>query len=132
MRKVIAFEECEAIITKSVEMLDYDPHFNYESDIEDDQSEISGFSDADEDESFKVRKQAAKVLQSVIEAYPQNILTIYELIGMKLVKKFYDRTIPVRIDVLNCFLALVEACGKIVTETDSRKKRRIDRGFNFS
>jgi cullin-associated NEDD8-dissociated protein 1 len=128
---VISFDESEPIITKSLEMLEYDPHFNDESDIEDDQSEISGFSDADEDESFKVRKQAAKVLQSVTEAYPQNIVRIYDLIGLKLVKIFNDRSVQVRVDVLNSFLVLVEGLGKVVLETDTRKKRRIGRGIYF-
>lgn len=104
------------------EYLEYDPNYSYDSsgdekeEIETDQNEgeeegeEGGFSD-DDDISWKVRKAAAKCLNTLIKTRPEFLASAYnDLCSTEdhtLVSRFKEREEGVKIDVFEVFISLL-------------------------
>jgi cullin-associated NEDD8-dissociated protein 1 len=56
-----------------------------------------------------VRKAAVKVIFAVVQARPDRLAETYAVCGPQLVRRFKEREENVRLDVLACFTAIVQA-----------------------
>ena len=111
-------QHLEEVFKKTAEFIVYDPNFNYgDSDDEDmdaggseeDDDDYSNFGDEDDDTSWKVRRAAAKVLNSIIVSRPDALKGLYVKIQELLQKRFQERVESVRLDVLEAYKSLLEA-----------------------
>jgi len=95
----------------------YDPYLADDSDEdeeeedEDDEdgsdSEEDDDSDDDEDTSYKVRRAAAKCIQSLFNSRSDLINQFYSQVADPVVKRFKERLEPVKLDIFDAFTALV-------------------------
>lgn len=79
-----------------LEYMTYDPNYNYEDDVEDgtmetemedDEEENDEYSD-DDDMSWKVRRAAAKCLESVITSRHELLADFYKTLSPTLISRF--------------------------------------------
>ena len=100
----------------------YDPNYSYDDDDDADEMEededdeafeddedMGGGSD-DDDSSWKVRKNAVKVLSAVILAQPSLLTDLYSSYAEELISRFKEREENVRVDVIACFNRWVCVC----------------------
>lgn len=101
----------------------YDPNYNYEADDGegsnvmdteyDDEGESEEYSD-DDDMSWKVRRAAAKCLESVIATRVELIEEIYKFLSPALISRFKEREENVKSDIFHAYIALL----KVTRNTD--------------
>ncbi|XP_075430782.1 cullin-associated NEDD8-dissociated protein 1-like isoform X3 [Ascaphus truei] len=94
----------------------YDPNYNYDSEEEDEevmemeseeeQESDDEYSD-DDDMSWKVRRSAAKCLESLISARPDLLLELYHTAAPALVLRFKEREENVKADIFSAYIALL-------------------------
>lgn len=114
------------IIDLCLKMITYDPNYNYE----DEEEEVSGddeemedaslapdadpdsdseeYSD-DDDMSWKVRRAAAKCLESVIATRHELLAEMYLTVSPALIARFKEREENVKCDILSAYTALLRA-----------------------
>ena len=113
-----------SILKAALGFMKYDPNYSYDCDDdadamdeerdEDDEEEAfddEGFGSDDDDTSWKVRKAAVRVISAVIAARPEtpSLQELFEACADELVNRFKEREENVRLDVLACFTALLQA-----------------------
>nr|CAG4640607.1 EOG090X00HY [Eulimnadia texana] len=109
-----------ALAKKCLELLAYDPNYNYEEDNdgeEDADMETDGDEGEDEDEeeysddddmSWKVRRCAAKCLEAVIRTRPDLLVDFYKTISPVLISRFKEREENVKADIFHAYIALLK------------------------
>lgn len=121
------------ILATAVAFMKYDPNYAYDSEgeggsgdeegegmsvdgdggdeeEEEDYGEEDGGGGSDDDDtSWKVRKAAVKVIAAVVQARPDLLGETYAVCGPQLVRRFKEREENVRLDVIACFTAIVQA-----------------------
>ena len=118
-----------SILKAAIGFMKYDPNYSYdgdgdgdggdpdamEQDPDDDDDDAAfedeGFGSDDDDTSWKVRKAAVRVISAIIAARPEvpPMHTLFEACADELVARFKEREENVRLDVLACFTALLQA-----------------------
>lgn len=113
------------IIDLCLKMITYDPNYNYEDeedgggedeDMEDEsfapdadpESDSEEYSD-DDDMSWKVRRAAAKCLESVIATRHELLAEMYINVSAALIARFKEREENVKCDILSAYTALLRA-----------------------
>lgn len=76
-------------------------------DDEDDDYDVDEYSD-DEDDSWKIRRSAAKLLQSIFGTRMEMLLNFYDNAAGVLISKFKEREESVRVEVLAAFEVLLK------------------------
>ncbi|CAK1544633.1 unnamed protein product [Leptosia nina] len=114
------------IIDLCLKMITYDPNYNYEDEEEggggeDEEMEEESFepdaeaeSDSeeysdDDDMSWKVRRAAAKCLESVISTRHELLAEMYQTVSPALIARFKEREENVKCDILSAYTALLRA-----------------------
>ncbi|XP_049880310.1 cullin-associated NEDD8-dissociated protein 1 [Pectinophora gossypiella] len=113
------------IIELCLKMITYDPNYNYEDEEggggEDEEMEDESFtpdaepeSDSeeysdDDDMSWKVRRAAAKCLESVIATRHELLADMYQTVSPALIARFKEREENVKCDILSAYTALLRA-----------------------
>lgn len=99
--------------------LTYDPNYNYEAEdsemshmmdteFEDEGAESEEYSD-DDDMSWKVRRAAAKCLESVIATRSELLDDFYKKLSPALISRFKEREENVKSDIFRAYVALLKA-----------------------
>ncbi|XP_063834231.1 cullin-associated NEDD8-dissociated protein 1 [Ostrinia nubilalis] len=114
------------IIDLCLKMITYDPNYNYEDEEEDGggedeemedesfapdaepESDSEEYSD-DDDMSWKVRRAAAKCLESVIATRHELLSEMYQSVSPALIARFKEREENVKCDILSAYTALLRA-----------------------
>ncbi|CAH0405459.1 unnamed protein product [Chilo suppressalis] len=114
------------IIDLCLKMITYDPNYNYEDEEEDGggedeemedesfapecdpESDSEEYSD-DDDMSWKVRRAAAKCLESVIATRHELLPEMYQTVSPALIARFKEREENVKCDILSAYTALLRA-----------------------
>jgi hypothetical protein len=117
------------VVALAVRFSKYDPNYTYEEEEEEgtegggegeaadeeggmlsedefDLEDQGGMSD-DDDSSWKVRKNAVKLISAVIQMHPELLSELYEVIAPALIRRFKEREESVRADIVNCLNALL-------------------------
>ncbi|KAG6452371.1 hypothetical protein O3G_MSEX007598 [Manduca sexta] len=114
------------IIDLCLKMITYDPNYNYEDeeadgDGDDEEMEDESFtpeaepeSDSeeysdDDDMSWKVRRAAAKCLESVISTRHELLAEMYQTVSPALIARFKEREENVKCDILSAYTSLLRA-----------------------
>lgn len=106
-----------SVYEKTAEFIVFDPNFNYggsddDEDMggsEEDDDDYSNFGEEDDDTSWKVRRAAAKVLNSIIISRPDALKGMFAKIQDLLQKRFVERVESVRLDILEAYKSMLEA-----------------------
>lgn len=112
------------IVTLCLVYVTYDPNYNYEADdgeggnmmdteFDDDGGDSEEYSD-DDDMSWKVRRAAAKCLESVIATRIELIEEFYRTLSPALIARFKEREENVKSDIFHAYIALL----KVTRNTD--------------
>ncbi|CAG9796700.1 unnamed protein product [Diatraea saccharalis] len=114
------------IIDLCLKMITYDPNYNYEDEEQDGggedeemedesfapegepESDSEEYSD-DDDMSWKVRRAAAKCLESVISTRHELLPEMYQTVSPALIARFKEREENVKCDILSAYTALLRA-----------------------
>eukprot|EP00127_Corallochytrium_limacisporum_P001356 Clim_evm12s53 gene=Clim_evmTU12s53 len=107
------------IIKVCLELLSYDPNYNYDDDDEDggddmsvgdddmyDDDDDDEYSD-DEDMSWKVRRACAKCLSVIISTRPDLLQQLLDTVAPVLVSRFKEREENVKNDIFGAYVALL-------------------------
>ncbi|CAH2102688.1 unnamed protein product [Euphydryas editha] len=112
------------IIELCLKMITYDPNYNYEDEeeaggdelMEDESFEPHAEPDSDSEEysddddmSWKVRRAAAKCLESVIATRHELLAEMYQTVSPALIARFKEREENVKCDILSAYTALLRA-----------------------
>lgn len=114
------------IIDLCLKMITYDPNYNYEDEEEDGGGEDEEMEDEsfapdadpdsdseeysdDDDMSWKVRRAAAKCLESVIATRHELLAEMYVTVSPALIARFKEREENVKCDILSAYTALLRA-----------------------
>ncbi|XP_045773917.1 cullin-associated NEDD8-dissociated protein 1 [Maniola jurtina] len=113
------------IIELCLKMITYDPNYNYEDDeegggedeeMEDESFEPDAYPESDSEEysddddmSWKVRRAAAKCLESVISTRHELLAEMYQTVSPALIARFKEREENVKCDILSAYTALLRA-----------------------
>jgi len=108
-------EHIPAIVELCLEYITYDPNYNYDdgddSDMECDDGEDGDCSEDeysdDDDVSWKVRRAAAKCIESVIVSRHEMIEQFYKTISPALINRFKEREENVKADIFHAYQALL-------------------------
>ncbi|KAK9330159.1 armadillo-type protein [Lipomyces starkeyi] len=110
------------------EMEDADDEQNDDSELDNEFDDEDAFSDED-DVSWRLRRCAAKLLDTLIETRPDLLSQLYTSIAPLLVSRFKEREETVRVEVLNTFATLIRQTASTTAAAaaanTSRRKRRM-------
>ncbi|XP_039137910.1 cullin-associated NEDD8-dissociated protein 1 [Dioscorea cayenensis subsp. rotundata] len=115
---------CDDILSVTLEYLSYDPNFtdNMEEDTdnegheeEEDDESANEYTD-DEDNSWKVRRAAAKCLAAIIVSRPEMLSEMYKEACSKLIDRFREREENVKMDVFSTFIELLHQTGNVTKD----------------
>ncbi|CAK9779690.1 unnamed protein product [Cutaneotrichosporon oleaginosum] len=106
------------ILNRCMELVKYDPNYVDFDDDEDVDMDDDAFDDDedefdqgeytdDEDDSWKVRRGAAKVLEALINTRSDLLAEFYRIVALPLIARFNEREESVRLEVLEAFEALL-------------------------
>ena len=110
-----------------MELISYDPNYSYaEEEMEEDEDWGSDFEESEElsdagidDSSWKVRRAAVHVLDSIIRSRPEKLSEYYSQLVDKLVERFREREENVKLDIFKTFSGLIRSI--LVGEVDNSK-----------
>lgn len=114
--------------------IQYDPNHieqdgNDDMDIDsEDGSDNGEYSDA-EDQSWSVRRGAARLLQALISFIPSCLFEVYNRLSKLLIERFSEGEESVRIDILQAFILMVRATNpECIESVEIRelKRKRLD------
>ena len=118
-------DQLQSVLKLSLDLLKYDPNYNEDADMEDDDMSQGSFeeeSDA-EDESWKVRRASAKLLAEIASKGVNEHL--YSNLAVPLMDRFNERVEIVRIDILCAFGALVKGINSNFGEHLTKRRKLI-------
>ncbi|BEI79879.1 hypothetical protein CcaverHIS002_0104080 [Cutaneotrichosporon cavernicola] len=106
------------ILVRSLELVKYDPNYVDFDDNDDVDMDDDAFDDDDdefdqgeytddEDDSWKIRRGAAKVLEALINTRSDLLAEFYRIAALPLIARFSEREESVRLEVLEAFEALL-------------------------
>lgn len=107
------------ILNRSLELVKYDPNYvEFDDDDDDVDMDDDAFDDDDdefdqgeytddEDDSWKIRRGAAKVLEVLINTRSDLLADFYRIAALPLIARFSEREESVRLEVLEAFEALL-------------------------
>jgi len=106
-------ELCNLILN----LITYDPNFYSTGDDQDmamddgfDEFDDDGLADSDDDDnSWKVRRAALKVLAAMVKGLPDKLNEIYSKFAAPLIQRFPEREESVRLDVFSTFAEMAQA-----------------------
>lgn len=107
-----------SIVELCLKYIEYDPNYNYEADegdagntmdLDDDEDAESDEYSDDDDVSWKVRRAAAKCLESVISTRHDLLESFYETLSPALITRFKEREENVKSDIFHAYIALLKA-----------------------
>lgn len=106
-------ELCNVILT----LIAYDPNMYSTGDDQDDgmddgfdEFDDDGLLDSDDDDnSWKVRRAALKVLTAMVKGLPDKLHEIYPKFAVPLIQRFNEREESVKLDVFNAFAEMAQA-----------------------
>lgn len=101
-------------------------------DDEDDEFDHGEYTD-DEDDSWKIRRGAAKVLEALINTRPDLLSEFYRTAALPLIARFNEREESVRLEVLEAFEALLRQTVNMRSSelaAGSRNKRKRSEGMD--
>ncbi|XP_035780587.1 cullin-associated NEDD8-dissociated protein 1-like [Anopheles albimanus] len=110
------------IVELCLKYITYDPNYNYEADdgdggismdMEDDEEIDSEEYSDDDDMSWKVRRSAAKCLESVISTRHELLEEFYKTLSPALIARFKEREENVKSDIFHAYLALLKSTRPI-------------------
>src|SRR6266436_8384991 len=83
----------------------------------------------EEDQSYKIRRSATKLLSSIIATRPELLVTLYREVSPVLISRFGDREETVRLEVWATYVALLNQTSLYgglpqSQENDTRKRKR--------
>lgn len=118
------------IVTLCLVYVTYDPNYNYEADdgepghMMDTEFDDDGGADSeeysdDDDMSWKVRRAAAKCLESVIATRIELIEEFYRTLSPALIARFKEREENVKSDIFHAYIALLKVTRTTTTTDDS-------------
>ncbi|PZC73570.1 hypothetical protein B5X24_HaOG209399 [Helicoverpa armigera] len=128
------------IIDLCLKMITYDPNYNYEDEEEDGggedeemedesftpdaepESDSEEYSD-DDDMSWKVRRAAAKCLESVIATRHELLAEMYQTVSPALIARFKEREENVKCDILSAYTALLRATHQVEPPSETEEMR---------
>nr|CAG4641437.1 EOG090X00HY [Eurycercus lamellatus] len=101
-----------------LDLLAYDPNYNYEEENEEDdegdmeteeedEENEEEYSD-DDDMSWKVRRCAAKCLEAIISTRPDLLKDLYRTVSPVLIGRFKEREENVKADIFHAYIALLK------------------------
>ncbi|KAL3278590.1 hypothetical protein HHI36_016135 [Cryptolaemus montrouzieri] len=107
-----------SIVSLCLNYITYDPNYNYDEDEngidgmegcedEDDGEENDEYSD-DDDMSWKVRRSAAKCLESIIFTRHELLPEFYNTLSPALISRFKEREENVKSDIFHAYIALLK------------------------
>uniref|UniRef100_A0A6B2EGK5 Putative tata-binding protein-interacting protein n=1 Tax=Phlebotomus kandelakii TaxID=1109342 RepID=A0A6B2EGK5_9DIPT len=106
------------IVALCLDYVTYDPNYNYEADDgdagvsmdteEEEDVDSEEYSD-DDDMSWKVRRSAAKCLESVISTRHELLEEFYKTLSPALISRFKEREENVKSDIFHAYIALLKA-----------------------
>lgn len=111
-----------SIVDLCLKYITYDPNYNYEADegdsnfqmeTEDDDDDGSEEYSDDDDMSWKVRRSAAKCLESVIATRHELLEEFYKTLSPALIARFKEREENVKSDIFHAYIALLKATHPI-------------------
>ncbi|XP_055681122.1 cullin-associated NEDD8-dissociated protein 1 [Lutzomyia longipalpis] len=107
-----------SIVALCLDYVTYDPNYNYEADDgdagvsmdteEEEDVDSEEYSD-DDDMSWKVRRSAAKCLESVISTRHELLEEFYRTLSPALIARFKEREENVKSDIFHAYIALLKA-----------------------
>ncbi|XP_055713494.1 cullin-associated NEDD8-dissociated protein 1 [Phlebotomus papatasi] len=107
-----------SIVSLCLDYVTYDPNYNYEADDgdagvsmdteEEEDVDSEEYSD-DDDMSWKVRRSAAKCLESVISTRHELLEEFYKTLSPALILRFKEREENVKSDIFHAYIALLKA-----------------------
>ncbi|XP_035907523.1 cullin-associated NEDD8-dissociated protein 1 [Anopheles stephensi] len=106
------------IVDLCLKYITYDPNYNYEADdgdggtsmeMEDDEEIDSEEYSDDDDMSWKVRRSAAKCLESVISTRHELLEEFYKTLSPALIARFKEREENVKSDIFHAYIALLKS-----------------------
>ncbi|KAF2884604.1 hypothetical protein ILUMI_21568 [Ignelater luminosus] len=118
-----------AIIKLCLKYMTYDPNYNYDEDDEyhqdrsmdmveeDDEDEENDEYSDDDDMSWKVRRAAAKCLESVISSRHELLPEFYRTLSPALIARFKEREENVKSDIFHAYIALLKQTKPSVAVT---------------
>nr|CAG4651567.1 EOG090X00HY [Triops cancriformis] len=110
------------IVSLCLEFVCYDPNYNYEDEEDDGSGEEGGmetenddnedddsdeYSD-DDDMSWKVRRAAAKCLESIIASRADLLIDFYKTVSPALINRFKEREENVKADIFHAYIVLLK------------------------
>lgn len=126
------------IIDLSLKYMTYDPNYNYDEDEvnmedmegcedEDDAEENDEYSD-DDDMSWKVRRSAAKCLESIISTRHDLLSDFYVSLSPALIGRFKEREENVKSDIFHAYIALLKQTKSTINhnlDPDSMEQEEV-------
>lgn len=105
----------KSIQTLCVKYMSHDPNYNYDADLAmegldedgEEEEENDEYSD-DDDMSWKVRRAAAKCLESIICTRHDLLTDFYETLSSALISRFKEREENVKSDIFRAYIALLK------------------------
>ncbi|XP_053576746.1 cullin-associated NEDD8-dissociated protein 1 [Bombina bombina] len=103
------------VIELCLKYIAYDPNYNYDSEEEDETMETESeeeqesdneYSD-DDDMSWKVRRSAAKCLESLVSSRMDLLPEFYRTVAPAIVLRFKEREENVKVDIFSAYIALL-------------------------
>lgn len=105
----------DELYTVILSLIAYDPNFYDTGDNEDsnmdeeDEFDDDGLADSDDDDnSWKVRRAALKVLAAMVKGLPDKLADIYSTFAAPLIQRFQEREESVKLDVFHTFSEMVQ------------------------
>ncbi|KAL3080781.1 hypothetical protein niasHS_014886 [Heterodera schachtii] len=130
-----------SIVKISVEMVSYDPNYNYGAEEEGEEMEMDNptqedgeteeqddaYSD-DDDLSWKVRKSAAKCIEALITFRTEKLSESYDHFGPLLISRFREREDNVKYDIFAAYSALLRLTKQMNPELASFQAQNAQGG----
>ncbi|KAF8499003.1 TIP120-domain-containing protein [Russula emetica] len=130
-----------AIIQVATKYIKFDPNYAGGGDDEDeemldedddDEGDLDEWSD-EEDQSYKIRRSATKLLSSIIATRPELLVTLYKEVSPVLISRFGDREETVRLEVWATYVTLLTQTrlyggGPQTRDSVGVKRKRIPDG----
>ncbi|KAF7493771.1 Cullin-associated Nedd8-dissociated protein 1 [Sarcoptes scabiei] len=123
------------VIAVCIKYISYDPNYNYDDNNDEDmemdndvdeynaEDDYEEFSDED-DMSWKVRRAAAKTLETIILNRLDLLEDFYRVISPIIIQQFKEREENVKVDIFNTYISLLRQTKALVVNSENNEKFR--------